>query len=229
MSEVNLEDFKPNSRKYHDEMAVKGGENETEGIEMAPVATKTVEKVIQGSAVKKKRSLGRRFFDIFIDENVGDVKSYLIYDVLVPAVKENIAELINSAVSMLFFGEASRRVMRRQGGNGTGSKVNYGGYFNGNGQRTERLPRGGRSRIAHDFEDIAFESRGEAEMVLDGMMEILNEYKQVSVADFYDLAGVSTEFTDNKYGWTDLRGCRVTGSPSRGYTIMLPKCMQLER
>jgi len=222
MATINPDDFKPNSHKYNEEMEANGGE------ETAIVAPKKTEKVIQGSAVKKKRSLGRRFFDIFIDENVGDVKSYLIYDVLVPAVKENIAELINSAVSMLFFGEASRRVVRRQGGNGTGSKVNYGGFFNGNGQRTERLPHG-RSRIAHDFEDIAFESRGEAEMVLDGMMEILNEYKQVSVADFYDLAGVSTEFTDNKYGWTDLRGCRVTGSPSRGYVIQLPKCMQLER
>lgn len=227
MAEVNMEDFKPNSRKYHEEMAATGGEGIDQSTgEVIAVPQKKAEKVIQGAAVKKKRSLGRRFFDIFIDEDVGDVKTYLIYDVLVPAVKENIAELINSAVSMLFFGEASRRVVRRQGG--TGSKVNYNGMFNG-GQRTERLPLGNRSRIAHDFEDIAFESRGEAEMVLDGMMEILNDYKQVSVADFYDLAGVSTEFTDNKYGWTDLRGCRVTGSPSRGYTIQLPKCMQLER
>ena len=225
MAEVNMEDFKPNSNKYRQELAAKGTDVDTETGEIVPV--KKTEKVIQGAARKQKRSLGRRFFDIFIDENVGDVKSYLIYDVLVPAVKENIADLINSAVGLLFFGEASRRVVRRNNPNGTGSRVNYGGYFNGGDRRTERLPRA-RSRVAHDFEDIVFETRGEAEMVLDGMMEILADYKQVTVADFYDLAGVSTEFTDNKYGWTDLRGTRVTGSPSRGYTIILPKCMSLD-
>lgn len=216
MAEIDVHEFKPNSRKYQQEQELK--ENP---------AVKKVEKVVQGSATKKKRSIGRRFFDIFIDENVGDVKSYLIYDVMVPAIKENIADLINSAVGMLFFGEAVRRAPRRAGGSVTGSKVNYGGYFNG-GQKSERMPRESRSRAIHEFDDIRFESRGEAELVLDNMLEILGDYKQVTVADFYDLAGVTTEFTDNKYGWTDLRGARVTGSPSRGYFVDLPRCMVLE-
>lgn len=223
MAEVNMEDFKPNSHKFKQEEA----SNPTVNTNI-PHAEKKAERVTQGSITTRKKSLGRRFFDIFIDENIGDVKTYLIYDVLVPAVKENIADLINSAVSMLFFGEATRRIIRRQGGgNGTGSKINYGGYFN-NG-KTERIPSYGRSRIAHNFEDVVFESRADAEMVLDGMIEILKDYNQVSVADLYDLAGKSTDFTDNKYGWVDLRDARVIGSPSRGYIIDLPKCVALER
>lgn len=217
MAEIDINEFKPNSNKYHQEQA------ESQSL----VPEKKVEKAISGNATKQKRSIGRRFIDIFIDENVGDVKSYLFYDVMVPAIKENVADLINSAISMLLFGEVVRRGVKRQGGNPNTSKVNYGGYFN-NGQRPERLPRYERSRIAHNFDDVYFNTRGEAELVLDGMMEILNDYKQVTVADFYDLAGVSTEFTDNKYGWTDLRGARVSGSAARGYFIDLPRCMALD-
>ena len=228
MAEVNMEDFKPNSRKYKEEQATKAATAAVTQVNTSnPPAEKKAERVAQGAVTTRKKSLGRRFFDIFIDENVGDVKTYLIYDVLVPAVKENIADLINSAVSMLFFGEASRRVIRRNNGNGN-SKINYGGYFNG-GAKNERLPSYGRSRIAHNFDDVVFETRADAEMVLDGMVEILKDYNQVSVADLYDLAGKSTEFTDNKYGWIDLRGARVVGSPSRGYIIDLPKCVTLER
>lgn len=224
MAEVNMEDLKPNSHKYKQEQETKSLTAASIGN---PPAEKKAERVTQGTVTTRKKSLGRRFFDIFIDENVSDVKTYLVYDVLVPAIKENIADLINSAVGMLFFGEASRRVVRRNNGNGN-SKINYGGYFNG-GSRTERMPSYGRSRIAHNFDDVVFETRADAELVLDGLMDILQEYKQVSVADLYDLAGKSTEFTDNKYGWIELRGARVVGSPTRGYIIDLPRCVTLER
>lgn len=208
-------DFEPNSQKYRMEKVVKDTEE------------KKIEKVISGTAKTRKRGLGRRFADIFFSEDVGDVKTYLIYDVLVPAIKENIVDLITSAAGMIFFGEASRRP-RKPANGGNGSKINYGGYFAG-GERREKMPNYARSRIAHNFDDVIFETRGEAELVLDGMLEILNsEYKQVTVADFYDLAGMSTTFTDNKFGWTDLRGARVTGSPSRGYYIDLPRCISLE-
>ena len=223
MAEVNMEDLKPNSHKYKQEQETKAVMAANTGN---PPAEKKAERVTQGTVTTRKKSLGRRFFDIFIDENVGDVKTYLVYDVLVPAIKENIADLINSAVGMLFFGEASRRVVRRN--NGSNSKINYGGYFNG-GTKTERMPSYGRSRIAHNFDDVVFETRADAELVLDGLMDILQEYKQVSVADLYDLAGKSTEFTDNKYGWIELRGARVVGSPARGYIIDLPRCVTLER
>lgn len=211
---MEINDFEPNSHKYNEQKAL-----EAERPKIEAVAT--------GTTSKRKRSLFRRFADTFFTEDVGDVKTYILYDVVIPAIKENVADIINSAVSMIFFGEASRRPRKPSGG-ATGSKINYGGYFN-SGERKERMPAYNRSRIAHNFEDVVFDNRADAESVLDGMIEILNsEYRQVSVADFYDLAGISTSFTDNKYGWTDLRGARVVGSPSRGYIIELPRCVTLE-
>lgn len=215
MAEIDTSKFEPNSHKYNNQKAAQ--------------EARKIERVTTGAVKTRKRGLGKRFADIFLTEDVGDVKTYLIYDVMIPAIKENIADLISSAIGMLFFGEASRRVRRPAGGgNQNGSKINYGGYF-GNNQRTERMPNYQRSRVAHNFEDIVFETRGEAELVLDGMLEILgSECHQVTVADFYDLAGMTTNFTDNKFGWTDLRTARVNGSPSRGYWIDLPRCIALE-
>lgn len=211
---LNPNDFEPNSNKYRQEQ---------EAQEIAP----KIEKVVSGTSTKRKRGLFKRFSDIFLTEDVGDVRTYLLYEVLIPSIKENVADLINCAVGMMFFGEASRRT-RRAGSPQNTSKVNYGSYFTG-GEKREKMPSYSRSRIAHNFDDVVFETRNDAELVLDGMLEILNsECRQVTVADFYDLAGISSNFTDNKFGWVDLRTARVVGSPSRGYSIDLPKCEVLQ-
>ena len=214
MAEINMDDLKPNSHQYHKEVEEK---QEPEAPE------KKVEKVVSGPVVRKKKTFGRKIADIFISEDVGDVKSYLIYDVLVPAVKENIADAVNGAIGMIFFGETSRRSSGRNS-NRNNSKVNYGGYFNSGNDRRERMPKSyreenqGRTRT----DDIIIASRAEAEQVLDEMFELLDTYRQVTVADFYDMLDISSEFTDHKYGWTDLRGARVV-RVRNGYRIDLPR------
>ena len=62
----------------------------------------------------------------------------------------------------------------------------------------------------YKVERIVFETRGEAEQFLHEINGILNEYGVVRVADLYDLAGVTSNYTDNKYGWTDLKDAEVT-------------------
>ena len=211
MAEINMEDLKPNSHQYNKDM-----EESNE---------KKVEKIVSEPVIRKKKSLGRRFIDIFISEDVGDVKSYLLYDVLVPAIKENIADAINGAIGMIFFGEVSRRMAGRNASNQRGnSKVNYGGYFNGGNDRRERMPRSYREETykKSSTDDIIIASRADAEQVLDEMYELLDTYKQVTVADFYDMLDISSEFTDHKYGWTDLRGARVVRARD-GYRIELPR------
>ena len=73
---------------------------------------------------------------------------------------------------------------------------------------------------------IILESRGEAEDVLERMDELIATYQVVSVADFYDLVGVSGNYTDNKYGWTDIRNASVIHVRD-GYMIKLPKALPL--
>ena len=64
-------------------------------------------------------------------------------------------------------------------------------------------------------------TRKEGEEVLDNLGDILREYGQVSVADFYDLVGIPSEYTDNKRGWKELRYTGLHKS-RYGYTFSLP-------
>lgn len=54
------------------------------------------------------------------------------------------------------------------------------------------------------------------------MIDALATYNCVSVADLYDLVGMTSNYTDNKYGWYDLRTAYIQGV-SGGYVIRLPK------
>ena len=58
------------------------------------------------------------------------------------------------------------------------------------------------------------------------MEELIDMYQLVSVADFYDLVGVSGNYTDNRYGWTNVRNAYVVRVRD-GYMIKLPKALPL--
>lgn len=84
-------------------------------------------------------------------------------------------------------------------------------------------------RNKSDFvlEDILFGTESDALSVLSSMKEIIINYGCVSIADYYDLAGVSNNvYTNTKYGWLDLKDAKVIDSMD-GYKISLPKVLIL--
>ena len=73
-------------------------------------------------------------------------------------------------------------------------------------------------------DDVILDNRGEAEEVLSRMDELIDTYGIVSVADFYDLVGITGKYTDNNYGWTDIHSAKVV-SVRDGYLIKLPRAL----
>jgi hypothetical protein len=82
-------------------------------------------------------------------------------------------------------------------------------------------------RAKHDFDEVVLESRGEAEEVLSNLVDSIIDYGQATVADFYDLVGIATNFVDGKWGWTDLRNASVSRVRG-GYLINLPRTQPLD-
>jgi len=82
------------------------------------------------------------------------------------------------------------------------------------------ISRSARSR--HDFDDIILETRGEAEDVLSHMVDLIEDYGVASVGDYYDLLGIESNFTDNKYGWINVADGYVDRVRD-GYCIRLPR------
>ena len=84
-----------------------------------------------------------------------------------------------------------------------------------------------RSRVlGYDYEDVILETRREAEEVLNRMEDLIDSYGVVSVADLYDLVGISGNYTDNKYGWMNLRSAGIERTRD-GYMLLLPKVKPL--
>lgn len=183
------------------------------------LAEKKVEKVVKGTVRTKKKSEVRKFADIFVAEDIRNVGSYLFVDVLVPAVKNAISNIVKEGIDMALWGGNGGERRR-----GSTSYVSYRSYSDRD--RSERRVDNHRTRSGYSYDDIILESRGEAEEVLDQMEELINTYNMVSVADLYDLVGKSSEYTDNKYGWTNIRNAE----PIRvrdGYLLRLPKATPL--
>lgn len=199
----NMEDYKSNSH------ASKEKEKNRE--------EKKVEKIISGNAKAKKKSEFSKFADVFVSEDAGNVKSYILMDVLVPAVKKAISDIVTNGIDMLLYGETG--VHKR---NGASSKVSYRSYYD----RSNRSPSSSRTRSGYSYDDIILDNRGEAEEVLSRMDEIVATYGTVSVADLYDLVGITGAYTDNKYGWTDIRSASVVRVRD-GYMIKLPRALPL--
>jgi len=44
----------------------------------------------------------------------------------------------------------------------------------------------------------------------------------VTVADLYELTGIASSHTDNKWGWTELRGARAVRTRDGHFLLDLP-------
>lgn len=193
--------------------------NSHKSREAARQEEKKVEKVISGSASVQKKSELRRFADIFVSEDAGDVKDYLIWDILVPSIRQGLHDMITSVADMVF-GKG-----RTTGSTTSGaSRVNYRAYYE---PETRSRPGQTVARTGYAFDDIVVDSRGEAETVLQQMDDLIANYGLVSVADLYDLVGINGSYTDNRYGWTNIASAKVIRVPT-GYMLKLPKVMPLD-
>lgn len=199
---MEIKDYESNSNR-----------SKTEKVE-SEVVEKRVEKVVNGKVKTRKRN---RFVDSIISEEAGNAKNYILEDVIIPALKKTVEDVVSNGVSIILYGETGR-------GKSRGSKVSYRDYYESDRKRDRSYD----SRYrGYDYDDAVFETRGEAERVLDQMFECLDRWKIVTVADFYDLVGIPGRYTDNKYGWTDISSASVRRIRD-GYVINLPRALAID-
>lgn len=76
-------------------------------------------------------------------------------------------------------------------------------------------------------DDIFFDSRETAERVLELLKEIINEYGFVTIADVYESAGLDVSYTENKYGWANLKEAKIV-RVRQGYKLVLPETVPIK-
>lgn len=198
-------DYTPNSHKFKEEQKAANAQN--------LVKKEKVQKVVKGNVKIKKKSEVRKFADIFLPEDISNVKDFVIQDVLIPAFKK----VISDTVDTFLYGGS-----RRGGSSSNAGKVSYSSCYSNDrfDRRDDRPPFD--TRRGFDLGDIILDSRQEANEVLERMEELIDSYGKVSVGDLYDLLGKTIEYTANNYGWTSVRAAEIIRTRD-GYLIKFPK------
>ena len=115
-------------------------------------------------------------------------------------------------------------IKHKGGGSGSNNRFSYQTCFN---KPNNQRPVVNQPRVRYSFEDVVLDSRSDAEEILYRMDEILATYGMVRVADLYEFAGISSNFTDNDYGWYDIRTAEIVRVRD-GYIIKMPRAVPLK-
>lgn len=165
-------------------------------------------KVIKGTAKVEKPKFGKKIVNFLFSDKIDSVANYLTYYILGPSVKDLIFKLATGGLQMVLFG-----------GNQAQSS---GTYIPGYGYQTARRdpipynmmgnpgyaqPQPGFVGQRVTLNDVSFDSKDDAWLVLDRMNNEIRRYQRVRVADFYTFAGITgqeSNWTLQANGWYNL-------------------------
>lgn len=175
-------------------------------------------KVIKGKA-KQEKNIAKKVVGFLFSDKIDSVANYLTWYVLGPSLRDLIFKLGTGALQMALYGGQGGAGVPPMGGYG------YGAGYSSNARRDPvpyntmyGYPQAGygyaqpqvqpavyQQRIT--LNDISFDSRDDALLVIDRMQEEIRKYQKVRAADFYTFAGITgqeSNWTLQSNGWYDL-------------------------
>lgn len=212
-----MEDYKPNSN------SLKEAQKKSQQTETNKLENKKVEKVVTGVVRTKKKSKFEGIMSNFISEDAKSVKSYVFGEVLIPAIKKAISDIVTDGIDIILYGESRGRTNKSRPSN----YVSYSSYSNDKRDRPRMNERQAMMAGSYSYNNIILSSRGEAEDVLARMDELIETYGLVRVADLYDLVGITGNYTDNKYGWMNIRNAEIVRVKDE-YMIKMPRAVPID-
>lgn len=203
------EEYKSNSNRYKSEQL----DNDS---------SKRVKRSATGNIIVEKKTPMKKFFNEFVSRDARNVKEYIFGDILIPAIKKAISDIVRNGIDMILYGETERSSRNRN----LYDSVSYRNYSSMSTKTVSPVPRMS-SGYMFAYEDVILSSRGDAEAALSTMDEIMNAYGLVRVADLNEFLRVPGDFTDNKYGWTDIRSAEIYRVRD-GYKIKMPRAVPID-
>ncbi len=186
-----------------------------------PIPERHTEKVVTGGVTQRKRSGLEKFvLSMFKQSDAENLENFFmrsISDMFCNCIG-TIADIVCNAINLKMTGETIRRR--------PGEHVSYRQYYEDrdNRQTASAQPK---TTVNYSYNDVIFDSRGDAENVLYQMERMLRDCQSVSVGDMFDFAGLKADYTAQKYGWTNLNGSFVERARGGGYRIDLPRAERL--
>lgn len=189
----------------------------------------------QNAVEIREKTLAQKAADTFLSEDVGSVGTYVLKDVVVPAIKDIVFNSITQSLEMIIFGGRGNGNVSRSRSKPYNSMYKGVSYSQNNRQS---------SNDTKDIAEISFGSRRLAQEVLNEMQMVMeSEYAEVTISDYVDivervlreagedLSGFKPSRNwayDTRYGWSDLAGVRPQLTRGGRYVLSLPKPTRLD-
>lgn len=187
--------------------------------------------VPSGVAIQRKKSLGRKFRENFAGDDARTVGNVLLFDVVIPATKNLIFDLVREGAQRLLFG-GSRPTQSTIVGSVLGSaRTSYSSFSKAAAPGPTAAPTSGmtaQQRAMHDFSGVILPTREHGLQVIDVLSGLIDDYGAATVNDFYSCIGETPQFTAVKYGWKSLSTAQVRHVGREGYLLEMPKPIVLE-
>lgn len=216
---------------------------EKDSNENLPAEREKITPVLDKKPEKRKKGLMERLVVGFLGpDGLPGIGAYLNEEIIVPSIKNIIVEAVTSGINMAVFGDHGR----------PSSGKNYGQHYTQNrtvyrpetdyASRTNRTSRFTSAQpepskrghemirsVKYGVDEYPIESRMDANNVLTMLHEYADRYDYVSVADYYDLLGVKSVYTDHNFGWSYESILKAVVTPLRGggYVINLPPVTEI--
>ncbi len=169
---------------------------------------KDLQKVVVGEVVVKEKSLGSRFKNIFLGGDMHTASNYIVAEVLLPATRNLLVEIVTKGMDRLVYGESGFRPRSRP--SSYAPRVQYNNPVNrGVGVTRAYLPDQRpvdrwEQTTKSTLDSVILNSKTDAENVIEQMTNVVDMYEVVSLADLNELIGQSSTHIDHKWGWSNL-------------------------
>ena len=206
MAEVNRDVFKMNDSEVQEET------NEPKADHTAPVHRPAI----------VKKSMGRKFLDLFFDETPDNLFELIVKSYISPGLKKLLYDVGKGLLEQSIYPNRPR-------GSRDDVEVYNNSFINARrGESSVQQGNGSKRRVlVSDYKNLLFENRDAAEKAIIELKEILYEYHEVTANDLFQTAEVTCdEFSANDWGWTNLDG--IDSRPDRnGWRLILPRIKRL--
>lgn len=219
--DLDLSQFPNNSNKKRDE------ELDVRETKSYDKASEHGKKIIKGKAITKKKSAARVAAETFLMKDLEMVKSHMIDDVIKPNLYIGLSDVLHGLIDIIFSETVASGIRRGKKKRTEYDKVSW---------REEDRRRDYRSasgalkarRRGRDLDDLYLESEADAIAVLDDLRWRISEYGEATVYDLYDAVGISVDYTEQSWGWTDLKDADAVRVRGGNYLLRIPKPKHLK-
>ena len=177
----------------------------------------------------------------FGDDGLRGVTDHLVRDIFIQSIQTTISDVATNTINTISY-VATTSIKRAIFGESYDDRSrNSNDYWHGSRRYVDNRMSSSRVRgyvdysrqsekaLHHKSENLSnvvrvieFDSANDANDVLSYMIDSVEQYGLVTVADFYELSDVASKFTDHQFGWTNLDGVRVVPIRGGGFYIAFP-------